>query len=123
MARTVHQSAGKHRPHARDHAPVDLVFLATNTLGNRSLEQEVLRLFLKQSGTLMARLEGCADNASCADLVHTLKGSARGIGAHRVAFVCEGVEAELRAGRVPPLVALEAAVAEANGFIRDLVGA
>ena len=100
--------------------PIDLTHLAAQTFGNRALEQEVLSLFLKQSASLMQRLENAAHDAQIAT-IHTIKGSARSIGAGQVAFVAEGIEAELNAGNSPSFVALAAAVDHANAYIRKLI--
>src|SRR5581483_8540336 len=71
--------------------PIDIAHLARMTLGERSLEREVLQLFDRQAGMLFTRMRqtGPAVVAACA---HTLKGSARGIGAWRVASAAESVE-------------------------------
>jgi HPt (histidine-containing phosphotransfer) domain-containing protein len=72
--------------------PIDLVHLARQTLGDRSLEQEILTLYLKQAQTLLARIEevGCTRERS--DLAHTLKGSSRAVGAWQVASAAEAIE-------------------------------
>ncbi len=102
--------------------PIDLVALATNTLGNRDLELEVLRMFKAQSRSMMSRIGGDMTSMLRKDLVHTLKGSARAVGALQVALVCEAVEVELAAGRDPALISLYKAVDDANDYIDDLLG-
>ncbi|MEJ8474825.1 Hpt domain-containing protein [Roseibium algae] len=101
--------------------PIDLVALATNTLGNRDLELEVLRMFKAQSRSMMSRIDNEMTPALQKDLVHTLKGSARAVGAVQVALVCEGIEAELVAEHTPPLISLHQAVGSANAFIDELL--
>lgn len=76
---------------APDDRPIDLVHLARTTMGDRSLEREVLQLFDRQSTLLIARMRSAAP-AGVATLAHTLKGSARGIGAWRVARAAEALE-------------------------------
>lgn len=76
---------------APDDRPIDLVHLARTTLGDRSLEREVLQLFDRQSTLLIARMRSAAPGG-IATLAHTLKGSARGIGAWRVARAAEALE-------------------------------
>jgi HPt (histidine-containing phosphotransfer) domain-containing protein len=75
---------------------LDLEHLARMTLGERELEREVLMLFAQQSAELLARLEKLPREG--ASLAHTLKGSARGIGAFAVADAAEGLERRLRHG-------------------------
>jgi len=102
-------------------APIDLVALATNTLGNRDLEVQVLHLFKSQSIATVERLARETDAAVRLDLVHTLKGSARAIGADRVAMACETLEGRMRMSANAATESLVAAVDEANGYIRDLL--
>src|SRR5262245_264700 len=72
--------------------PIDRTHLYKMTLGDRSLEAEVLRLFERQSAMLLGRMAD-ADAAKLRALAHTLNGSARGIGAWRVAHAAQAVEA------------------------------
>jgi HPt (histidine-containing phosphotransfer) domain-containing protein len=76
---------------APDDRPIDLVHLARMTLGDRSLEREVLQLFDRQATLLIARMRSASPDG-VATLAHTMKGSARGIGAWRVARAAEAVE-------------------------------
>lgn len=81
------------RSHSPDHVrPVDLVHLAKYTMGNRELEHEVLTLFSKQSLIYLERLRNAADQQTWKEAAHTLKGSARGIGAWQVADVVARLE-------------------------------
>jgi HPt (histidine-containing phosphotransfer) domain-containing protein len=102
-------------------APIDLVQLATNTLGNRDLEVQVLHLFKSQSCSTLERLACETDRTARLDLVHTLKGSALAIGAERVADVCENLEGRMQSTTEPATEGLIAAVDEANQYIRDLL--
>jgi HPt (histidine-containing phosphotransfer) domain-containing protein len=61
------------------------------TLGDRSLEHEVLRLFARQITLTLTRIAG-AEPAAAAAAAHTLKGSARGVGAWRVERAAETLE-------------------------------
>ncbi|HEX9324624.1 MAG TPA: Hpt domain-containing protein [Xanthobacteraceae bacterium] len=104
--------------------PIDLVHLARMTLGDRALEREVLQLFDRQAGMLVVRMQQGARAGVCA-AAHTLKGSARGIGAWRVARAAEAVE--LAAGSAAQLeleaaiARLGAAAAETRALIADLL--
>ena len=64
--------------------PIDLVHLSRMTLGDHALERDVLVLFERQIRLLMERIETAA-NPVAAAAAHTLKGSARGIGAFALA--------------------------------------
>jgi HPt (histidine-containing phosphotransfer) domain-containing protein len=65
--------------------------LRAMTLGDESLEREVLQVFARQI-TLMLKRIARAEPAHAAAAAHTLKGSARGLGAWRVAEAAERVE-------------------------------
>jgi HPt (histidine-containing phosphotransfer) domain-containing protein len=70
---------------------IDETHLERMTLGDLRLEREVLELFVRQTTIMLGRIAG-ADPAMAAASAHTLKGSARGIGAWRVARAAELVE-------------------------------
>ena len=86
------QSSASSLP-AREHmsTSIDQVHLERMTLGDRSLEREVLEIFARQTAMTLERTAG-AGPARTAAAAHTLKGSARGIGAWRVAAAAERLE-------------------------------
>jgi len=61
------------------------------TLGDRKLEREILEIFVRQMSIMLERIAG-ADAARAAAAAHTLSGSARGVGAWRVAEAAELIE-------------------------------
>lgn len=105
---------------APDERPIDLVHLARTTLGDRGLEREVLQLFDRQSTLLIARMRSSAP-AGIATLAHTLKGSARGIGAWRVARAAEALELSGADAIGDALGRLAAACDEARAVIAELL--
>ena len=72
-------------------AVIDEDHLARMTLGDESLEREVLRIFARQTILMLARIAD-AGPACAAAGAHTLKGSALGIGSWRVAEAAGRVE-------------------------------
>jgi HPt (histidine-containing phosphotransfer) domain-containing protein len=70
---------------------LDADHLGRMTLGDCSLEQEVLEIFARQTALTLARING-AEPAHAAAAAHTLKGSARGVGAWRVERAAERLE-------------------------------
>jgi HPt (histidine-containing phosphotransfer) domain-containing protein len=72
-------------------AAIDESHLGRMTLGDRRLEREVLELFVRQTTIMLSRIAD-ADPPLAAAAAHTLKGSARGIGAWRVARAAELLE-------------------------------
>lgn len=77
-----------------DQRPVDLVHLARQTGGDRALEEEVLRLFVKQAHAIGRTMRSQADTDSRKRAAHTLKGAARAIGAGPVADRADAVEGD-----------------------------
>lgn len=74
-------------------APVDHDHLARYTLGNRALELEVLKLFAGQAPVYLTHLRTARSDKDWRDAAHTLKGSARAVGAMFVARLAEQAEA------------------------------
>ena len=70
-------------PLAPDDGPIDFAHLSRMTLGDGDLEREVLTMFSAQSARLVGQIAALAGDAGA--LAHTLKGSARAIGAFAVA--------------------------------------
>src|SRR5919108_1263968 len=89
--------------------PVDFDHLKRMTLGEKALEREVLQMFLKQAGRMLDAL--AHSPAEAGTLTHTLKGSARAIGAFRLADSAAALEERARNGGdlTGPLAALNAA--------------
>ncbi len=77
-------------PLVPDEGFIDTTHLTRMTLGDEVLKREVLTLFVRQSADLLARM--AAFPADMVAIAHTLKGSARGIGAFSVASVAERLE-------------------------------
>jgi HPt (histidine-containing phosphotransfer) domain-containing protein len=114
-------------PLAPDDGPIDSGHLARMTLGDAGLEREVLAMFSGQAVDLIARLAALSSSGRSSEtgssetlvLAHTLKGSARAIGAFRVADAAEALEAAVRNGDEPAqaLAGLKDAVVEARSAI------
>jgi Hpt domain len=112
-------------PLAPEAQPIDRAHLFRMTLGDHSLECEVLALFDQQAGLLLARM-GETDPAGVAALAHTLQGSARGIGAWGIARAAEALEVAARAKTVelqPAMNVLSSATDEARRAIAELLRA
>lgn len=95
--------------------PLDLAHLVEQTFGNADLEAEVLRLFLKQAPDCLERLKAGPD----AGTAHLLLGSARGIGATKVASAAAALEVSLLRGQTgdADLSELECNLEAATAFI------
>lgn len=108
-------------PLVPENSAIDVQHLGRMTLGEAALEAEVLGLFAAQSADLVARLKTIP--ADAAALAHTLKGSARAIGAFRVAEAALGVEAAMKSdGDVAGAITLlQRAVEEARAAIGQML--
>ena len=84
------------------------------TLGDASLEREVLAMFSAQAVGLVGALATLPSDAGV--LTHTLKGSARAIGAFGVADAAACLEVAIQSGDdpAPALAELSDAVAQAR---------
>ena len=102
------------------------------TLGDQSLEREVLRVFARQIALMLKRI-ACAEPGHAGAAAHTLKGSASGLGAWRVANAAEKLEeaaagsgnmseaiAELEIAGGEVRAAIEARLQNAGGEARAL---
>jgi len=102
--------------------PVDLVHLSKYTLGSRSLEAELLGIFRTQAGIYLDRLEkAAAHDKEWRDAAHSLKGSARALGAWTLGQHAEDAE-KLRPeeGRPAALDLIRGEIAIVTQFIDAL---
>lgn len=105
--------------------PVDLAHLARYTLGEPTLEREVLELFCTQSVLYLEQMRAAMSDKDWKNAAHSLKGSARAIGAWRAAQAAERAEAlkgdgltQFRAGSIGEI---EASLREAETYIAALL--
>ena len=104
---------------------VDFNYLETYAGGDMALVEEVLGLFREQAAIWVRLLDPAAEGEAWRDAAHTLKGSARGIGAGALAQACEAAElAEpdvglrtLRLERVKD--ALQAALSDIAAYLHE----
>ena len=110
-------------PLAPGDGPVDFEHLQRMTLGDADIEQEVLTMFLAQSARHMHMHMLAALPADASALAHTLKGSARAIGAFAVADAAARLEVAIARGfdTSAALAELGEAVAEARATIEAIL--
>jgi HPt (histidine-containing phosphotransfer) domain-containing protein len=96
--------------------PLDLVHLARQTCGDRPLEAEVLGLFRQQLNLSLDQLKR-ARGRERSIIAHSLKGSARSVGAFPLARAAEAVE------QTPMDDALLAMVDGEAARLRDFIAA
>jgi hypothetical protein len=108
-------------------APIDLAHLRRYTMGDSGLELEILGLFADQLPITIGALLNAPSEKDWAMAAHTLKGSARAVGAWPLATIAEG--AERLHGLPDPDVRravvhrLETAAGEARDYIASLARA
>lgn len=105
--------------------PIDLVYLSKFTMGDKDLEREVLNLFAVYSEIYLDRMKDAVSDREWLEAAHTLKGSASGIGAWRVANYAGEAErlggADRSKRSISAIKELSACVNEANTYIEDLM--
>ncbi len=120
-----HPGGEERRREAKAPWPVDLVHLRRYTMGDRQLETEVLHLFAADLPRSVEVLQSAADDRDWHRAAHTIKGTARTIGAWRLARAAYAAE---RFGGVPRenetrealLERISAAAGEVIAYIRAL---
>jgi HPt (histidine-containing phosphotransfer) domain-containing protein len=94
---------------------VDYDHLRSQAAGNVGVMREVLELFVVHTEQVIGELERAEDAKAWKQWTHTLKGSARGIGAFAVAEAAADAERHsMDKGKIAPL---RAAFSEARAFI------
>lgn len=89
---TIDQFDNEERQVPHSSKPIDLVHLSRQTFGSKELENEVLGLFVSHSRQCLERLKSAETSKEWQDVLHTIKGSARAIGAWKTANVAESYE-------------------------------
>ncbi|WDI31186.1 Hpt domain-containing protein [Hyphococcus flavus] len=77
---------------------IDFNHLNKYVMGDDTLRDEVLSIFVEQLGMLLEKFDPAIDDYSWKNTAHTLKGAARGVGAWDVGDLCQ--EAETLTGDV-----------------------
>jgi HPt (histidine-containing phosphotransfer) domain-containing protein len=108
-------------PLVPDDGPLDLAHLRRMTMGDDSLEREVLAMFAAQASELIEKIVRLPPNV--ADLAHKLRGSAEAVGAFRIIDAAEWLESCLRAAddNAEALMTLTDAVLEAREEIDGML--
>src|SRR3712207_5909279 len=81
-----------------DSTLIDFDYLARQTFSDRMLECDLLELFVRQCGALLPVIAGLNPVDERLFAAHTLKGSARAVGAWGLATLVERAEALLQSG-------------------------
>ena len=97
--------------------PLDLVHLARQTGGDRVLETEILQLFRQQIGLCAGQLR-MTSGSERKLIAHTMKGSARAVGAFGLSRIASQIEDAPSDARL--IGAVEAEVARIRDFIAGL---
>ena len=124
------QTSALHAQAGSGAEPVDFQHLARYTLGEPELEREVLELFCSQSVLYLEQLRAAMSESDWKHAAHSLKGSARAIGAWRTAQAAERAEAlygetiqddGIAQSRQARIDEIEASLREAEAFIASVL--
>lgn len=74
--------------------PIDLKFLASQAGDDRQLVEELLQMFVKQARCLSHTMRTESDLEAIMQAAHTLKGTARAVGALRIEAGAEAIETD-----------------------------
>lgn len=97
--------------------PIDLVHLATQTLGDKSREIEALQAFVRQARQALREIAN-GDTAVIVAAAHRLQGAAAGVGAFKVADAAARLEAN--GAEAAAMANLGAAVLDTENFVLKL---
>jgi HPt (histidine-containing phosphotransfer) domain-containing protein len=100
--------------------PIDRGHLRQMTFADVVLERDVLGLFDRQAASML-KLIPVAEPQALAALAHAVKGSARGIGAWRVAHAAAEVETAPQGGEPAAKQKLMAALVEARTAVAKIL--
>ena len=112
---------GGSRPASR---PIDMLHLAAQSLGDKSLELEILRMYDQIVAVHFERLMLTTVLPDVLQHVHTLKAASSGVGAWSLAEHAHVMETELKAGEGinPERIAdIHMAVVEVRDFIAERI--
>lgn len=101
--------------------PVDLAHLRRYTMGDRALEAEILALFADQLPITIGALKNAPSAKEWGIAAHTLKGSARAVGAWSLARIAETAEKLHRLPDVNERGLVVRRIEEAAGEARDYI--
>ena len=93
---------------------VDFAYLEGFAAGDRQVVSEVLAIFLQQAEGWVVSLR--AADPGWRDVVHTIKGASRGVGANRLADACERAERDGEGALPQVREALIQAVGEVSAY-------
>lgn len=94
---------------------VDFGYLEGFAAGDLGVVREVLAMFRQQARLWEPALD--AGDAGWRDVVHTIKGASRGVGANRLGDVCAACEAAGEGDLPAVREALAAAMADIQGYL------
>lgn len=104
--------------------PIDLVHLSRQSLGDRMLESEILRMYDQLVEQHFNTVNNPPPGADVSYALHALKGASAGVGAFGVSDIARDAENELRSSGAPrreTIADLEMKVVEVRSFIAGIL--
>lgn len=117
MGMTLKADVAAVRKQSGDDKPVDLVHLSSQTMGDRGLEIELLKLFIAQAPTCLEAWARASDMTGRKHAAHALKGASRAVGA----FVLGDLAAEAELPGFSGFARLEAEIRRVDAYIRTII--
>ncbi len=107
-----------------DNHPIDLVHLSGYTIGDTKLQNEILQSFLTQSDDNFNTLKKTTSYEEWCNVLHTLKGTSRNVGAFHLSNVIEHAETIpselLEIHKLQALAAIELCIIEMRNYVSKL---
>ena len=97
--------------------PIDLVHLARQTMGDKTLEVEILQIFARQARKAMLEMSSGESSAIIAS-AHRLKGAASSVGAFTVADLAMRIEE--KGAEATSMAMIATAIVQTENFILRL---
>ncbi|MBB6178851.1 Hpt domain-containing protein [Pseudorhizobium flavum] len=97
--------------------PIDLVHLARQTMGDKTLEVEILQIFARQARKAMLEMSSGESSVIIA-VAHRLKGAASSVGAFTVADLAMRIEE--KGAEATSMAKIATAIVETENFILKL---
>jgi HPt (histidine-containing phosphotransfer) domain-containing protein len=94
---------------------VDFAYLESFAAGDKTVVLEVLSLFRQQAEAWSRGLDPA--DPGWRDVVHTIKGAARGVGANSLGDICAKAEIDGESGLPAVKAALDVAVADITAYL------
>lgn len=106
-----------------ENSPLDLEHLSKQTFGDKDLEAEVLSLFLGHSAKSVEQMKAATNQKDWGEAMHSIKGSARTIGAWELGDLAEKYETSTLPDSEPEFESAKLAASNAIETLLNILNA